>query len=145
MQKPHCGANPPACLQDFFFRCYADAVAQAVLYAMFLAYPKSRIDFTEKFRKDWGARRGWIFNGNFRILHRPKIYGRYLQFRFLTWPLIFGCFQARSRSATAPRSSCNTGNIFCSSSRAPAADLNESWPDGHFSYLYVRPICKAYM
>ena len=38
--------------QDFFFRCYADAVAQAVLYAMFLAYPKSRIDFTEKFRKD---------------------------------------------------------------------------------------------
>ncbi|CAL1170047.1 unnamed protein product [Cladocopium goreaui] len=38
--------------KDFFFRCYADAVAQAVLYAMFLAYPKSRIDFTEKFRKD---------------------------------------------------------------------------------------------
>eukprot|EP00438_Fugacium_kawagutii_P027379 Skav211475 [mRNA] locus=scaffold1118:102962:121514:- [translate_table: standard] len=35
-------------LADFFFRCYADAVAQAVLYAMFLAYPKSRIDFTEK-------------------------------------------------------------------------------------------------
>eukprot|EP00971_Amphidinium_carterae_P183252 3636794-Amphidinium_carterae.1 len=28
--------------EDFFFRCYADAVAQAVLYAMFLAYPKSR-------------------------------------------------------------------------------------------------------
>mmetsp|Transcript_7038 Transcript_7038/g.16693 ORF Transcript_7038/g.16693 Transcript_7038/m.16693 type:complete len:416 (-) Transcript_7038:202-1449(-) len=38
--------------KDFFFRCYADAVAQAVLYAMFLAYPKSRIDFTDKFRKD---------------------------------------------------------------------------------------------
>ena len=75
MQKPHCGAKPPACLQDFFFRCYADAVAQAVLYAMFLAYPKSRIDFTEKFRKDWGdwgARRGWIFNGNFRILGLKK-------------------------------------------------------------------------
>jgi hypothetical protein len=38
--------------KDFFFRCYADAVAQAVLYAMFLAYPKSRVHFTEKFRKD---------------------------------------------------------------------------------------------
>ena len=38
--------------KDFFFRCYADAVAQAVLYSMFLAYPKSRIDFTDKFRKD---------------------------------------------------------------------------------------------
>jgi len=38
--------------KDFFFRCYADAVAQAVLYAMFLAYPKSRVHFTDKFRKD---------------------------------------------------------------------------------------------
>lgn len=38
--------------KDFFFRCYADAVAQAVLYAMFLAYPKSRVHFTEQFRKD---------------------------------------------------------------------------------------------
>jgi len=38
--------------KDFFFRCYADAVAQAVLYAMFLAYPKSRVHFTERFRKD---------------------------------------------------------------------------------------------
>eukprot|EP00927_Polykrikos_kofoidii_P067580 TRINITY_DN63027_c0_g1_i1.p1 TRINITY_DN63027_c0_g1~~TRINITY_DN63027_c0_g1_i1.p1 ORF type:complete len:442 (-),score=76.10 TRINITY_DN63027_c0_g1_i1:306-1631(-) len=38
--------------KDFFFRCYADAIAQAVLYAMFLAYPKSRVHFTEKFRKD---------------------------------------------------------------------------------------------
>jgi hypothetical protein len=37
--------------KDFFFRCYADAVAQAVLYAMFLAYPKSRVHFTEEFRK----------------------------------------------------------------------------------------------
>jgi hypothetical protein len=37
--------------KDFFFRCYADAVAQAVLYAMFLAYPKSRVHFTEDFRK----------------------------------------------------------------------------------------------
>jgi len=44
-------AVPPA-RKDFFFRCYADAVAQAVLYAMFLAYPKSRVHFTEKFRKD---------------------------------------------------------------------------------------------
>ena len=38
--------------KDFFFRCYADAVAQAVLYAMFLAYPKSRVNFTEDFRKE---------------------------------------------------------------------------------------------
>jgi len=38
--------------KDFFFRCYADAVAQAVLYAMFLAYPKSRVHFTDTFRKD---------------------------------------------------------------------------------------------
>eukprot|EP00928_Gymnodinium_smaydae_P056260 TRINITY_DN3966_c0_g1_i1.p1 TRINITY_DN3966_c0_g1~~TRINITY_DN3966_c0_g1_i1.p1 ORF type:complete len:446 (-),score=99.01 TRINITY_DN3966_c0_g1_i1:345-1682(-) len=37
--------------KDFFFRCYADAVAQAVLYAMFLAYPKSRVHFKESFRK----------------------------------------------------------------------------------------------
>lgn len=51
-------------LQDFFFRCYADAVAQAVLYAMFLAYPKSRIDFTEKFRKD---RNQWRFLGTVKV------------------------------------------------------------------------------
>jgi hypothetical protein len=38
--------------KDFFFKKYADSVAQAVLYAMFLAYPKSRVHFTEKFRKD---------------------------------------------------------------------------------------------
>lgn len=38
--------------KDFFFRCYADAAAQAVLYAMFLAYPKSRVNFTEKFRRE---------------------------------------------------------------------------------------------
>lgn len=38
--------------KDFFFRFYADAVAQAVLYAMFLAYPKSRVRFTENFRKN---------------------------------------------------------------------------------------------
>jgi hypothetical protein len=38
--------------KDFFFRFYADAAAQAVLYAMFLAYPKSRVNFTEKFRKE---------------------------------------------------------------------------------------------
>mmetsp|Transcript_86875 Transcript_86875/g.218717 ORF Transcript_86875/g.218717 Transcript_86875/m.218717 type:complete len:434 (+) Transcript_86875:129-1430(+) len=37
--------------KDFFFRFYADAAAQAVLYAMFLAYPKSRVNFTEKFRR----------------------------------------------------------------------------------------------
>jgi len=38
--------------KDFFFRGYADAVSQAVLYSLFLAFPKSRIHFTEKFRKD---------------------------------------------------------------------------------------------
>lgn len=38
--------------KDFFFKCYADAVAQAVLYAMFLSFPKSRVHFTEKFRRD---------------------------------------------------------------------------------------------
>merc|ERR1719199_891252 len=37
--------------KDFFFISYADAVAQAVLYAMFLAYPKSRVHFTATFRK----------------------------------------------------------------------------------------------
>lgn len=41
-----------AARKDFFFRFYADAVAQAVLYAMFLAYPKSRVRFTENFRKN---------------------------------------------------------------------------------------------
>lgn len=38
--------------KDFFFKSYADAVAQAVLYSMFLAYPKSRANFTDKFRRD---------------------------------------------------------------------------------------------
>jgi hypothetical protein len=42
----------PASRKDFFFRCYYDAISQAVLYSMFLAYPKSRVHFTEKFRKD---------------------------------------------------------------------------------------------
>lgn len=42
--------------KDFFFRCYADAAAQAVLYSMLLAFPKSRIHFTEKFRKDLATR-----------------------------------------------------------------------------------------
>jgi len=42
----------PAARKDFFLKKYADSVAQAVLYAMFLAYPKSRVHFTEKFRKD---------------------------------------------------------------------------------------------
>jgi len=45
-----CSVSPKR--KDFFFQYYADAVAQAVLYAMFLAYPKSRVHFTEKFRKD---------------------------------------------------------------------------------------------
>ena len=36
----------PAARKDFFFKRYADAVAQAVLYSMFLAYPKSRVHFT---------------------------------------------------------------------------------------------------
>jgi len=38
--------------KDMFFGCYADAVAQAVLYALFLAYPKSRASFGEQFRRD---------------------------------------------------------------------------------------------
>lgn len=42
----------PAARKDLYFRWYADAVAQAVLYSMFLAYPKSRVKFTEKFRKE---------------------------------------------------------------------------------------------
>lgn len=45
-------SSVPAARKDFFFKKYADSVAQAVLYAMFLAYPKSRVHFTEKFRKD---------------------------------------------------------------------------------------------
>lgn len=44
-------AIPPP-RKDFFFRCYYDAISQAVLYSMFLAYPKSRVHFTERFRKD---------------------------------------------------------------------------------------------
>jgi len=42
----------PAARKDFFFRYYADAAAQAVLYAMFLAYPKSRVSFADKFRRE---------------------------------------------------------------------------------------------
>eukprot|EP00397_Hematodinium_sp_SG-2012_P057675 GEMP01072324.1.p1 GENE.GEMP01072324.1~~GEMP01072324.1.p1 ORF type:complete len:342 (+),score=50.26 GEMP01072324.1:56-1081(+) len=38
--------------KDFFFKFYADAIAQAVLYSMFLAYPKSRVHFTHKFRQE---------------------------------------------------------------------------------------------
>jgi len=38
--------------KDMFFGCYADAVAQAVLYALFLAYPKSRASFGDRFRRD---------------------------------------------------------------------------------------------
>lgn len=49
--------------KDSFFRCYADAVAQAVLYAMFLAYPKSRVHFTEKFRKDLVIRISFWISG----------------------------------------------------------------------------------
>eukprot|EP00933_Yihiella_yeosuensis_P073980 TRINITY_DN82791_c0_g1_i1.p1 TRINITY_DN82791_c0_g1~~TRINITY_DN82791_c0_g1_i1.p1 ORF type:complete len:432 (+),score=70.10 TRINITY_DN82791_c0_g1_i1:123-1418(+) len=49
--------------KDFFFRCYADAVAQAVLYAMFLAYPKSRVHFTDKFRKDLVIRISFWISG----------------------------------------------------------------------------------
>jgi hypothetical protein len=41
----------PASRKDFFFEHYYDAISQAVLYSMFLAYPKSRVHFTEKFRK----------------------------------------------------------------------------------------------
>merc|ERR1719482_162302 len=41
----------PATRKDFFFGRYADAIAQAVLYSMFLAYPKSRVHFTDTFRR----------------------------------------------------------------------------------------------
>lgn len=41
-----------AARKDLFFRFYADAAAQAVLYSMFLAYPKSRVNFTEQFRRN---------------------------------------------------------------------------------------------
>jgi len=42
--------------KDFFFKSYADAVAQAVLYSMFVAYPKSRVNFTDAFRKELVSR-----------------------------------------------------------------------------------------
>jgi len=42
----------PATRKDFFFGRYADAISQAVLYSMFLAYPKSRVFFTENFRRE---------------------------------------------------------------------------------------------
>jgi len=38
--------------KDFFFKCYADAITQVILYSMFLAYPKSRVHFNHKFRHD---------------------------------------------------------------------------------------------
>ena len=38
--------------KDVFFTHYADGVAQAVLYCLFLAYPKSRPAFTTKLRQD---------------------------------------------------------------------------------------------
>jgi hypothetical protein len=38
--------------KDFFFRRYYDAISQAVLFSMFLAYPKSRVKFTDEFRRD---------------------------------------------------------------------------------------------
>lgn len=49
--------------KDFFFRWYPDAVAQAVLYAMFLAYPKSRVLFTENFRKKLIAQTSEMITG----------------------------------------------------------------------------------
>merc|ERR1719311_328572 len=42
----------PATRKDFFFGRYADAIWQAVLYSMFLAYPKSRVHFTDTFRRE---------------------------------------------------------------------------------------------
>merc|ERR1719311_676345 len=42
----------PATRKDFFFGRYADAISQAVLYSMFLAYPKSRVHFTDTFRRE---------------------------------------------------------------------------------------------
>jgi len=38
--------------KDSFFRYFADAVSQAILYSMLLAYPKSRSSFGERFRQD---------------------------------------------------------------------------------------------
>ncbi|KAF4657514.1 hypothetical protein FOZ61_006238 [Perkinsus olseni] len=37
--------------RDFFFERFYDAVAQSVLYGMFLAFPKSRMSFLDEFRK----------------------------------------------------------------------------------------------
>ncbi|CAK0900066.1 unnamed protein product, partial [Prorocentrum cordatum] len=38
--------------KDFFFRGYADAVAQAVFYSMFILYPKSRASFKSALRRE---------------------------------------------------------------------------------------------
>ncbi|CAD7927178.1 unnamed protein product [Amoebophrya sp. A25] len=49
--------------RDFFFQHFADAVAQAVLYCMFLAFPKSRVSFGANFRKDLVCRISYWFTG----------------------------------------------------------------------------------
>ena len=49
--------------KDFFFQHFSDAIAQAVLYCMLLAYPKSRVHFTEKFRHDLIVRISFWFTG----------------------------------------------------------------------------------
>lgn len=50
--------------KDFFFRCFADATAQAVLYALYFAYPTSRVKiFSEKFRRDLVIRMSYWSTG----------------------------------------------------------------------------------
>mmetsp|Transcript_22459 Transcript_22459/g.56763 ORF Transcript_22459/g.56763 Transcript_22459/m.56763 type:complete len:392 (+) Transcript_22459:251-1426(+) len=49
--------------RDFFFAHFADAIAQAVLYCLFLAYPKSRSHFGDTFRKDLLCRVSYWFTG----------------------------------------------------------------------------------
>jgi hypothetical protein len=66
-------SSVPAARKDFFFKKYADSVAQAVLYAMFLAYPKSRVHFTEKFRKDLIIRISYWTTGVCQSLLTPDI------------------------------------------------------------------------
>lgn len=56
-------AGIPQSKKDFFFAHFPDAIAQAVLYCMFLAYPKSRNHFTAEFRKDLLIKVAWWFTG----------------------------------------------------------------------------------
>ncbi|CAD7955573.1 unnamed protein product [Amoebophrya sp. A120] len=55
-------AVPPS-KRDFFFPHFPDAIAQAVLYCLFLAYPKSRTHFSDTFRRDLVSRVSYWFTG----------------------------------------------------------------------------------